>query len=67
MSLQELVSTLFTALENDDAALAAASVHPAHVNHMAADEPRLAPGPAGRASWSPARGCTARSATCDSS
>lgn len=39
MSPEELVSTLFAALENHDAALATASVHPAHVNHMAADEP----------------------------
>ena len=39
MSPEELVSTLFAALENDDATLATASVHPAHVNHMAADEP----------------------------
>jgi predicted ester cyclase len=39
MSPEEIVSTLFAALENEDAALATASVHPAHVNHMAADEP----------------------------
>lgn len=39
MSPEELVSTVFAALENDDAALAAACIHPAHVNHMAADEP----------------------------
>jgi len=39
MSPEEIVSTLFAALENGDAALASASVHPAHVNHMAADEP----------------------------
>ena len=39
MNPEVLVSAQFTALENDDAALAATCIHPEHVNHMAADEP----------------------------
>jgi ketosteroid isomerase-like protein len=39
MTPEDLVAAQFAALESGDAALAAACIHPAHVNHMAADEP----------------------------
>ena len=50
MSPEDLVSTQFAALESGDAALAAVCIHPAHVNHMAADEPPACAGPACRGS-----------------
>jgi predicted ester cyclase len=36
---EDVVSAQFAALESGDATLAATCIHPAHVNHMAADEP----------------------------
>jgi len=36
---EDIVSAQFAALESADAELAATCIHPAHVNHMAADEP----------------------------